>query len=56
MKDRFLGCLSGEAYGDAVGTTAEFRPCGTFDPVADMMERPFVDKLRGFFTAVPASP
>ncbi len=37
MKDRFLGCLLGLACGDAVGTTVEFRPRGTFDPVTDMV-------------------
>lgn len=36
-KDRFRGCLLGLACGDAVGTTVEFRPRGTFPPVADMV-------------------
>lgn len=35
-KDRYLGCLLGLACGDAVGTTVEFSPRGTFPPVTDM--------------------
>lgn len=35
-RDRFRGCLLGLACGDAVGTTVEFLPRGTFDPVTDM--------------------
>ena len=35
--DRFRGCLLGLAVGDAVGTTVEFRPRGTFVPLADML-------------------
>jgi ADP-ribosyl-[dinitrogen reductase] hydrolase len=34
--DRFRGCLLGLAAGDAVGTTVEFQPRGTFAPVTDM--------------------
>jgi ADP-ribosyl-[dinitrogen reductase] hydrolase len=34
---RFRGCLLGLACGDAVGTTVEFRPRGTFRPLADMV-------------------
>ncbi len=34
---RFRGCLLGLACGDAVGTTVEFRPRGTFPPVTDMI-------------------
>jgi ADP-ribosyl-[dinitrogen reductase] hydrolase len=34
--DRFRGCLIGLAVGDALGTTAEFKPRGTFAPVTDM--------------------
>ena len=37
MKDRFLGCLLGLAVGDAVGTTLEFKPRGTFTPISDMV-------------------
>jgi len=35
--DRFRGCLLGLACGDAVGTTVEFRPRGSFAPVTDMV-------------------
>jgi ADP-ribosyl-[dinitrogen reductase] hydrolase len=35
-RDRFLGCLLGLAVGDAVGTTLEFRPRGSFTPITDM--------------------
>jgi len=34
--DRFRGCLLGLACGDAVGTTVEFRPRGSFPPVTAM--------------------
>lgn len=34
--ERFEGCLLGLACGDAVGTTVEFRPRGSFAPVTDM--------------------
>ena len=36
LQDRARGCLLGLAAGDAVGTTVEFQPPGTFEPVADM--------------------
>ena len=35
--DRFHGCLLGLAVGDAVGTTLEFKPRGTFTPLTDMV-------------------
>jgi ADP-ribosyl-[dinitrogen reductase] hydrolase len=35
-KERYQGCLLGLACGDAVGTTVEFMPRGSFPPVADM--------------------
>ncbi|MEI6415422.1 MAG: ADP-ribosylglycohydrolase family protein [Pseudomonadota bacterium] len=35
--DKFRGCLLGLAVGDAVGTTVEFRPRGTFQPLTDMI-------------------
>jgi ADP-ribosyl-[dinitrogen reductase] hydrolase len=35
-KDRFRGCLLGLAVGDAVGTTLEFKPRGTFKPIVGM--------------------
>jgi ADP-ribosyl-[dinitrogen reductase] hydrolase len=34
--DKFQGCLLGLAVGDAVGTTVEFRPPGSFPPVTAM--------------------
>lgn len=37
LRDRYLGCLLGLAVGDAVGTTVEFRPRGSFEPVTDMI-------------------
>ncbi len=36
-ENRFLGCLTGLAVGDAVGTTLEFRSPGTFKPIDDMV-------------------
>ncbi len=35
--DRYRGCLLGLAVGDAIGTTVEFKPRGTFPPVTDMV-------------------
>lgn len=37
LADRFRGCLLGLAAGDAVGTTVEFSPRGTFTPLADLV-------------------
>jgi len=34
--DRYKGCLIGLTIGDAVGTSVEFSPRGTFTPVTDM--------------------
>ncbi len=34
--NRFRGCLIGLAVGDAVGTSVEFKPRGSFAPVKDM--------------------
>lgn len=36
VRDRIRGALVGLAVGDAVGTTVEFSPPGTFAPVTDM--------------------
>ena len=36
LKDRYEGSLAGLACGDAVGTTVEFSPRGSFAPVRDM--------------------
>lgn len=37
MLDRYRGALIGLAAGDALGTTLEFRPPGTFAPISDMV-------------------
>lgn len=37
QQDLFIGCLLGLACGDAVGTTVEFKPRGTFTPLTDMV-------------------
>jgi ADP-ribosylglycohydrolase/protein-tyrosine phosphatase len=37
LRDRARGALLGLAAGDAVGTTVEFRPPGSFEPVSDMV-------------------
>ncbi|MBP7998807.1 MAG: ADP-ribosylglycohydrolase family protein [Chloroflexi bacterium] len=37
QQDRFRGCLLGLAVGDAVGTTVEFSPRGSFTPLTDMV-------------------
>ena len=36
-RDRFRGALRGLAVGDALGTTVEFKPSGTFERVTDMV-------------------
>lgn len=36
-KGRYRGCLLGLAVADAVGTTLEFRPPGSFSPLQDMI-------------------
>ncbi len=37
LKDRFAGALLGLACGDAIGTTLEFTPRGSFQPITDMI-------------------
>lgn len=37
LQDRYRGCLLGLAVGDALGTTLEFKPPGTFTPLTDMV-------------------
>ncbi len=37
LKSRYRGCLIGLAVGDALGTTLEFKPPGTFQPISDMI-------------------
>ncbi|MCG6942357.1 MAG: ADP-ribosylglycohydrolase family protein [Thiohalocapsa sp.] len=36
-RERFRGCLMGLAAGDALGTTLEFKPPGSFRPIDDMV-------------------
>ena len=36
-RNRFRGSLLGLAVGDAIGTSVEFQPPGTFPPVTDML-------------------
>ena len=41
-RERYRGALLGLAAGDALGTTSEFKPPGTFAPLAGMIGgRPF---------------
>jgi ADP-ribosyl-[dinitrogen reductase] hydrolase len=37
LRDRYRGALLGLAAGDALGTTLEFKPPVTFEPIADMV-------------------
>jgi len=37
LLDRYKGCLLGLAVGDALGTTLEFKPPGSFTPIDDMI-------------------
>jgi ADP-ribosylglycohydrolase len=37
LEERYGGALIGLAAGDALGTTLEFKPPGTFEPIADMV-------------------
>lgn len=36
QSSRFAGCLLGLAAGNAVGTTVDFKPRGSFDAVTDL--------------------
>ena len=47
MMNRVVGSLLGLAVGDAVGTTVEFMPPGSFDPVTDMKGGGKLDLLPG---------
>jgi ADP-ribosyl-[dinitrogen reductase] hydrolase len=49
-RERFRGCLVGLAAGDAVGTTVEFRPRGSFQPLTDMVGGGPFDLLPGQWT------
>ena len=48
--DRYQGCLIGLAAGDALGTTVEFSPPGTFAPVTDMVGGGVFDLVPGQWT------
>jgi ADP-ribosyl-[dinitrogen reductase] hydrolase len=37
ISDRYLGAVLGLAAGDALGTTLEFRPPGSFEPISDIV-------------------
>lgn len=37
LQDRYRGAMLGLAAGDAVGTTLEFKPPGSFEPITDMV-------------------
>ncbi len=37
LNERYQGCLLGLAVGDAIGTTLEFKPPGSFTPIDDMV-------------------
>lgn len=50
MTDRAAGALVGLACGDAVGTTVEFRPRGSFAPLTDMVGGGPFDLLPGQWT------
>lgn len=48
--DKAVGCLIGLAIGDAVGTTLEFRPRGTFQPLTDMVGGGHFCLEKGYWT------
>lgn len=48
--DRYKGCLLGLAVGDAIGTSVEFMPRGTFEPVIDMTGGGFFNLPVGYWT------
>ena len=48
--NRFRGCLLGLAVGDAIGTTVEFQPRGSFLPVTDMVGGGVFDLKAGQWT------
>lgn len=50
LLDRYQGSLLGLAAGDALGTTLEFRPPGTFAPLQDMVGRGPFDLQPGQWT------
>ncbi|WP_372880339.1 ADP-ribosylglycohydrolase family protein [Psychromonas sp.] len=50
LQDKSRGCLVGLAVGDAVGTTLEFRPPGTFKPLTDMVGGGHFCLKKGYWT------
>lgn len=48
IRDRALSCMIGLAVGDAVGTTVNFLPRGSFPRVTDMVGAEPVGLLRGY--------
>jgi ADP-ribosylglycohydrolase len=48
--ERYRGCLLGLAAGDALGTTLEFRPPGSFTPLTDMVGGGVYGLKRGQWT------
>ena len=49
-RDRCRGALLGLAIGDALGTTLEFRPPGSFQPLTDMMGGGHFCLRKGYWT------
>ena len=48
--DRSRGCLVGLAIGDAIGTTLEFKPRGSFKPLTDMVGGGHFCLKKGYWT------
>nr|MBP8065026.1 ADP-ribosylglycohydrolase family protein [Aeromonadaceae bacterium] len=49
-QDRSRGALLGLAIGDAIGTTLEFRPPGSFRPLTDMVGGGHFCLKKGYWT------
>jgi ADP-ribosyl-[dinitrogen reductase] hydrolase len=54
-QDRSRGALLGLAIGDAIGTTLEFRPPGSFAPLTDMVGGGHFCLKKGYWTATKNS-
>ena len=50
QQDRSRGCLLGLAIGDAIGTTLEFKPRGSFKPLTDMVGGGHFCLKKGYWT------
>ncbi len=50
QQDRSRGCLLGLAVGDAIGTTLEFKPRGSFQPLTDMVGGGHFCLKKGYWT------